>query len=315
MAKFTVIGDLHLTHSNMYKAEKLFNIVESLQNPCIWLGDELHKRGYIEANCLNMLFNYFENSKLEHLILIGNHTWTDANCTEHSLQTLKALKSVTIVDRPLQRGKVLFIPFQRNLDDFRRITEDSNAEYLFFHQGISGFDYGNGFIAENEAPLEALKGFKLAVGGHFHKFQTKDNLLYLGSPFSHNFGESNQIKYLGIFDDETGEMELIKTDFPKHMTTVLDLNLNVNLQVDYYDHNRVILKGTREQIELFDKNKYPEIKFIEEEQAINNILILRETETPESLFRTWFTDVKKETNQDILQLGLRLLKEINNGNA
>jgi len=310
MAKFTVIGDLHLTQSNMYKAEKLFNIVESLQNPCIWLGDELHKRGYIEANCLNMLFNYFENSKLEHLILIGNHTWTDANCTEHSLQTLKALKSVTIVDRPLQRGKVLFIPFQRNLDDFRRITEDSNAEYLFFHQGISGFDYGNGFIAENEAPLEALKSFKLAIGGHFHAFQSKDNLIYLGSPFSHNFGESNQIKYLGIFDNETGEMELIKTDFPKHVTTTLDLSKGNRLQVDEYDYNRIILKGTREQIAAFDKTKYPEFKFIEECILDMDILALKETETPESLFQKWFTDIKKETNPEILQLGLRLLKDV-----
>jgi len=312
MAKYTIIGDIHATESNKHKVEKLFGIIESLGRPTIFLGDQLDKRGYIEINCLNQFYNYFSQSKLQHTLIVGNHCLSTQDSNgQHSMEVFKALKSITVVDKPLRRGKLLFVPFQRSLGDFRRILGDyMMADYLFFHQAVNNFDYGTGLIAEHELDLNALKWFKHAISGHFHKYQTKENFTYLGSPFSHTFGESNQNKYLGIFDDETGEMELIKTDFPKHVTTVLDLNVNINLQVDYYDYNRVILKGTREQIAAFDKTKYPEFKFIEECILDIDILALKETETPESLFQKWFTDIKKENNPDILQLGLRLLKDV-----
>jgi hypothetical protein len=310
MAKYLIIGDIHATEANRHKVEKLFGMIESLGRPTIFLGDQLDKRGYVEISCLNMFFNYFQYSKLQHILMVGNHCLSTQDSNgNHSMEVFKALKSITVVDKPLRQGKVLFVPFQRNLDDFRRIIKDSDAEVLFFHNGVNGFDYGTGLVADRELPIEDLKQFKRAIGGHFHKFQTRDNLTYLGSPFSHNFGESNQDKYLGIFDTDTGTMELIKTDFPRHITTTLDLNVNVNLQLDHYDHNRVILKGTREQIELFDKSAYPEVKFLQE-QVEDSFVPLKETQSPEQLFQKWFTDIKKETNPDILKLGLDILKDV-----
>ena len=311
MGQYLVIGDIHANEGNKHKVEKLLNFIEGYGLPTIFLGDQLDKRGYVEISCLNLFYNFFKQSLLKHLILVGNHDFSTADCLEHSMHPLRYLESVTVVDKPLRRGKVLLMPFQRNLDDFRRITNDfRGAEFLMFHNGVNGFDYGSGLVADRELPIEDLKQFKHAIGGHFHKYQKRENLTYLGSPFSHTFGESNQNKYLGIFDDETGEMELIKTDFPKHVTTTLDLSKGDRLQVDEYDYNRIILRGTREQIAAFDKTKYPEFKFIEECILDMDILALKETETPESLFQKWFTDIKKETNPDILQLGLKLLKDV-----
>lgn len=309
--KYCIAGDPHAQPENLYKLQKLFTLIESIGLPTIFLGDLLHNKDIVRAQCLNAYYNYFSTSKLEFTIITGNHDQLTANCTEHSLQTLKALKSVTIIDKPLRRGQLLFVPFQANLEDFRAIISDpGEAEYVFFHQGVNGFEYTNNIIADKEASLEWFKPYKLAIGGHFHKFSTKDNLVYLGSPFSHNFGESNQDKYLGIFDDETGKLELIKTDFPRHITTTLDLGINDNLQVDYYDYNRVILKGTREQIAAFNKSKYPGLKFIEDRQYKVVKLALKETQTPETLFSTWFKDVKKETNNEIFELGLQILKDV-----
>lgn len=310
MKEYTLIGDLHATKGNKDKVQKLLNLVESIGKKTVFLGDQLDKRGYVEIECLNLLFNYFKNSKLEHIVLVGNHCLASLNGSDHSMETLKQLKNVTVVDKPYFEGKSLFIPYYHNTEDFKKAIEPYNlAHYLFMHQGVSGCDYGNGFIAENELDIKELKKFHRVISGHFHKFQQVDNLTYLGTPFSHNFGESNQDKYIGIFNYSNGELELIKTDFPRHITFELDLNIDNILNLDYYDHNRVILKGTREQIQAFDKSKYPEFKFIDEYTMDSTNLKLKETQTPEEIFVKWFKDIKKETNDEILKLGLDLIKE------
>lgn len=309
--RYLVVGDPHCKPDNLYKMSKLFNTVEARGLPTVWLGDLLDTKDIVRAQCLNSYINYFRYSSLQHIILIGNHDWSTADCNQHSLEALKDLKNVTVVDRPYFEGKTLFVPYFSSHEAFKAAIKPYELPvYLFMHQGVTGCDYGNGFIAENELEIEALVGFDKVISGHFHRYQEKANLVYLGTPFSHSYGESNQDKFLGIFNDEDGSLELIKTDFPRHITHELDLNITDNLIIDEFDHVRVILKGTREQLASFNKSKYPGLKFIEDCQQQIVRSSLKETETPESLLSKWFSDIKKETNPDILNLGLDILKEV-----
>lgn len=307
MSKYLVVGDPHCQPDNLDKIKKLFSLVESYGLPTIWLGDLLHTKDIVRAQCLNAYMTYFTNTQLKHIILIGNHDWTSKDCKEHALEPLKALYDITIVDRPFQEGKTLFLPYSSSIEAFRASLSD--AKYLFMHQGVTGCDYGNGFIAENELPIEDLAAYEKVISGHFHRYQVKDNLTYLGTPFSHTFGESNQIKYLGIFDDSDGSLELIETDFPKHITEEYHIGLENHLNLDEENYNRVLLIGNREEVEEFDKAKYPGVKFIDCPRGIYSKSILQETQTPMDLYTKWFKEVKKESNQELFLLGARILQD------
>ena len=56
---------------------------------------------------------------------------------------------------------------------------------------------------------------KLFIVGHYHKFQKNENILYLGTPYSHSFGEANQKKYILIVDQD---LDFIETSqfLPQH---------------------------------------------------------------------------------------------------
>lgn len=314
MSKFTVIGDPHCKPENLDKIKRLFTIVESEGLPAIWMGDLLDTKDIVRAQCLNAYLTYFKSSKLEHIILTGNHDYTTADCKEHALEALKGLKNVTVVDKPHFEGKSLFLPYFSNTEAFRASIHPYDlAQFLFMHQGINGCDYGNGFVAENELDIQVLSKFDRVISGHFHRYQIKDNLTYIGTPFSHSFGESNQIKYLGIFDDSNGSLELIETDFPKHITEEYHIFLGDenHLKLDSNNYNRVLLIGSREEIANFDKSKFPGVKFIDSPTLLPSQVTIKETQTPEAMFTNWFKHVKKETNDDLYQTGLRILKDVN----
>lgn len=312
--KYTIVGDLHAKPDNLDKVIKLFNKIESLGNPVIMLGDTLDTKEIIRGKCLNLIYTSLRNSKLNWIFIIGNHCWFSSECKEHSLEPLKALNNVTIVDRAYFEGKSLFVPYFARIEDFRAsISPYTLPKYLFMHQGVNGCDYGNGFIAENDMDISEIKQFDRVISGHFHAYQSKDNLTYIGTPFSHSFGESNQQKYIGIFDDEDGSLELLKTDFPKHMTIEFHLSDDGNHildPIDYYDHNRVLLMGSREQIASFDRSKYSGVKFIECPRVGPTKSIIRETQSPDDMYTRWFKEIKKETNDEIYKLGMDILKDV-----
>jgi DNA repair exonuclease SbcCD nuclease subunit len=313
MAKYLIVGDPHARPDNLHKIHKLFQLVESKELPVIWLGDLLDTKDIVRAQCLNAYINYFNNSKLNHIVLVGNHDLLTADSREHSLQALKLLKNVTVVDRAISMDKMLFLPYYRNPEDFRQaISQYKEANYLFMHQDIKNMDYGNGYISTEGNTLEDLKGFKLVISGHYHCYQDKENLIYLGTPFSHNFGESNQEKFLGVFNEEDGKFCTIPIDeFPRHVTFNIDVSDPPQiLMYNDIDHIRVILKGTREQLDKFNKSVYSEFKIIEECVAETHKSVLKETESPESTFSKWFKEIKKCTDNEIHELGLSIIKDI-----
>jgi len=307
MSRFVLIGDPHAKPDNLHKIRKLCDIVENYNLPAVWLGDLLDTKDIVRAQCLNTYYKYFSTSKLKHIILVGNHDYTTGECSEHALETLKALPNVKVVDEPYMEGTTLFLPYYRDNNKLR--NQLVKADVVICHMDIKSFDYGNGFISEEGIHPEELKDYKLIISGHYHKYQQKNNITYLGTPFSHNFGESNQDKYLGIFNDEDTSFSTISTDFPKHRTIELDLSNNHEFDINNVDHFRLIIKGNREQIETFDYSKYPGFKIVPEYVPEVYITDLKQTQTPEDMFSTWFTDIKKETDKELFNLGLYILKE------
>lgn len=319
--KVTLVGDPHAKPDNLDRISQLFDLIERLGNPTVLLGDLLDTKELIRSRCFNLIWERIKNSKLHFYVLVGNHDWHNLDCRDHSLQPLKELPNVTLVDQPhsekLGSRKALFLPYYHDLDafrkDLRRLSKDVGL--FFLHQGVTGFDYGNGFIAENEVDPSELPSKGTVVSGHFHKYQRSGNFMYLGTPFSHSFGESNQEKYLGILDTETGEVELIEAPFKSHVTVELDCDQ------DEFDYEaltqasedaflRVILTGSQARINEFDKDKLRgrDIKILERpDKEDQTEIVVSEQDSNEVKFLKWGREIKK-LDEDTLALGISILR-------
>lgn len=319
MSRYTLIGDPHITHKSLDRAAQLFELVEAVGLPAIWLGDLLDTKEVIRGKCLNAAIEYFRTSKLRHIILIGNHDWFNLECLAHSLEALKLLPNVVVIDKPTQIDDLTFLPYIHDKEilsqELANFCDENRT--LIAHLEITNFDFGNGHLCPGGLPLTALSGFKRVISGHFHKFQQSENLTYLGTPFSHSFGESNQTKYIGMLDTETNELKLAETPFPKHFTIEIDCDSSdisytalVGDEDCVNNFYRVILTGTQVNIDKFQRCVFDKlnVKWIERpsDDSVNDVSI-DETVSNETQFSKWATDIRK-MDEETLKLGLSILE-------
>lgn len=322
--KVCIVGDPHITLKSLDKGRILFKMVEDLGHPTVWLGDLLDTKAVVRGECQNLFFDYFKSSKIQHIILVGNHDYFNLECKDHSLKPLSALPNVKIIDKIETHPKYPFIFFPY-VHDKKYLKEALNCFVdktltAFGHFDVSGFDYGNGhFCDDGIITHDDFKGFKRVVSGHFHKFQNTGNFMYLGTPFSHSFGEANQDKVIGVYDSETNNMELIKTVFPRHVSIKLDLTkTNIYEQLDKFTEEnlnnlmRVQLFGTPELVAKLNKSNYPKsVKWEDKSETINDSsLNVDETLDNKSQFLEWANNIKK-LDQNTISLGLSILEGIN----
>lgn len=318
MSEFTVVGDPHIKPSNLETTAQLFDLVEGLSRPVIWLGDMLDTKEVVRSKCLNALYRYFKGSKLRHYVLVGNHDWHNLECEEHSLEILKELSNVHIIDKPTTFVNLpfLFMPYYHDLDKFKKDLAEyrgigrDKASVLVMHQGINGFDFGNGYIEENGLDFSGFADFHRVISGHFHKFQEKGNLVYVGTPFSHSFGETDQDKFIALYDSASDSIEYVETPFPRHVTLELDAIWLTPDKIKGNNYYRVILTGPQADIEALDKSKFPGVKFIERPEELElEGQIIEESASNEKKFVTWAKEVRK-LDKETVDLGLEIMGEL-----
>lgn len=305
---WTVIGDPHAKPDNLDKINQLFDIIEDLGNDCIVLGDLLDTKELVRGKCLNTYVTRLSASKLNFIILVGNHDWFNLECKEHSLEPLKALPNVRIIDKPTKiKGLGWFLPYMKldALKDFLNAFKKDTT--LFCHIDLIGFDYGNGHLSQEGLDQKELLGKYPVISGHYHKYQLSNNITYLGTPFSHSFGESNQIKYIALFEPSTQALQLLETPFQQHITTFLNTDENPSFFIRDNNFHRVVLKGNVESIKNYPR--IPGVKYIEQPDTLKKAAVVNETQSPEIQFSKWSKEIRNYTDEVVLK-GLGILKDV-----
>ena len=308
-----VVGDPHLTLKSYDKINKLFDIIEEMpQDVVIWLGDFLDTKEVIRGKCLNLLNKRFTSSKKQHIILIGNHDYFNLDCEEHALEVFKSLHpQVIIVDKIMKSNGMWFVPYYH---DMNKLKEDLNVipnnETVFGHFDIIGFDFGNGYISDGGLRHRDFKRFKRVISGHYHKYQERGNLVYLGTPFSHSFGESGQSKFIAIYDSKSDKLDLIPTPFEQHYTWEVNCDETLNAPLlSSKNLHRIILKGKKENIAQFKRDQVFEgTKIIERPDIEEMSIVIDEVDNNFKQFTQWASEVKQLDTQTI-QLGIEILEE------
>jgi DNA repair exonuclease SbcCD nuclease subunit len=171
---------------------------------CFFLGDYHHHRASINLQTLHHALRSLEklSENFKHVYFIaGNHDLFHKSKRDiHSVEWAKHLPNVTVVDNWFEQDGVIIAPWLVG-DDWRTL-KDKQAKYLFGHFELPHFIL-NAMIEmpdHGELQTKHLHQFEYVFSGHFHKRQQRDNVIYIGNAFPHNFSD--------VDDDDRGMMIL-----------------------------------------------------------------------------------------------------------
>jgi DNA repair exonuclease SbcCD nuclease subunit len=187
-------------------------------------GDIFHNRSEIGVNTLAVAKEFFDSFKeFEIFISTGNHCcFFKNNSTVNSISILDGWNNIKIFDKDpviltYKDKKISMIPWGIEYDQIPK------TDICIGHFEISSF-YMNSYKVCDHG-MESKQLFKkapLIISGHFHKKDDrkydKGRIVYLGSPYQHNFGDTGDARGIYVLDLENNELEFIENNIsPKHI--------------------------------------------------------------------------------------------------
>jgi DNA repair exonuclease SbcCD nuclease subunit len=171
---------------------------------CLFLGDWHHHRASINVQSLSYSLKLIEklNNAFEKVLIIpGNHDLYYRDKRDvHSVEWAKHLPNVIIVNDWFVQDDVVIAPWLVG-QDWRKL-QSLSGKYLFGHFELPHF-FMNALVEmpdHGELQLDHLGGFGTVFSGHFHKRQFRNNCIYIGNAFPHNYADAS--------DDDRGMMIL-----------------------------------------------------------------------------------------------------------
>jgi DNA repair exonuclease SbcCD nuclease subunit len=186
-------------------------------------GDIFHNRSEISVATLDIakrFFDYFKDFQI--YILAGNHdSYFKDNSTVNSISIFDGWNNIKIVDKEPKQIKLkdktaALVPWGTTYQDI------PNSDIIFGHFEISSFYMNTYKVCEHGMQSSDLfKKSKTIVSGHFHKKDHRKyengEIVYLGSPYQQNFGDTMDERGIYIYDIDNNEFEFIQNDIsPKY---------------------------------------------------------------------------------------------------
>lgn len=229
---------------------------------CLFLGDYNHTRASINVQTLQFGLRALEklNDNFDQTFFIpGNHDLYYRDKRDvHSVEWAKHLPKVTIVNDWFSAGDVVIAPWLVG-NDWKKLPSLS-GKYLFGHFELPHF-YMNALVEmpdHGELQQEHLTGFDTVYSGHFHKRQFRDNVIYMGNAFPHNYADAG--------DDDRGMMILEWGKVPKFHSWPGQPRFRVYKLSEILDNpDELLLKGMHVRVNLDIDISYEESSFIREQ--------------------------------------------------
>lgn len=188
-------------------------------------GDIFHNRNEIGVSTLaiaKQFFDCFKDFKI--FISSGNHDcfYKDSSSV-NSISILDGWNNINIIDNipvvlETTHKDVVLIPWGTHFED---IPETDGI--IFGHFEINSFYMNSYKVCEHGMQTKDLfKKSKMIISGHFHKKDhrkyDKGEIVYLGSPYQHNFGDTGDQRGIYILDLSNNQLEFIENKIsPVHI--------------------------------------------------------------------------------------------------
>ena len=216
------VGDLHLgvNKNNPLFFKTALRYADWLSAICqkkniktiVQLGDVFHNREMIHLPAINCAHDFFDKLKEYDIhIVTGNHDCLlNNNSDVNSLKLLHEWPNITIHEKVSVIDEICFCGWGTKLEDIPQ-----NNKIIFGHFDIKGFEMSSFKISEHGfSASELMSRCQLLMSGHYHKpqvrFYDKKPLVYTGSAYQLNWGESGEDKYAYILNTETLEYKPVE---------------------------------------------------------------------------------------------------------
>jgi len=236
MAKILIVGDLHCKKTSLDVVGEVLDKCRKIATKCdltVFLGDVNNDKANIRSETIRLLTNKLKSWPTCLDILTGNHDMDNAMYPEggHSLEFLETLSShnpeyvgIKVIKSPeIMRdfiGGRLFIPYypeERFLKEFNKIREQK-ADFVFLHQDMNFCKYSNGTPVRSGISAGMFSQYKRVFVGHIHLPQEFKNIVYVGTPYTESFKESDEDKRVVVYDTDTDKILSIPLGARQHVT-------------------------------------------------------------------------------------------------
>jgi DNA repair exonuclease SbcCD nuclease subunit len=171
---------------------------------CIFMGDWHHQRATINVSTLNYslqaLDKLNESFDIVHFIP-GNHDEYYRDKRDlNSVAFIKKYENIQLYNDIITLDEVAFVPWLVG-DEHKKIRK-LDAKYVIGHFELPHF-YMNAMVQmpdTGELNTNDFDHLGTVFTGHFHKRQERENVVYTGNAFAHNYADAG--------DDERGMMIL-----------------------------------------------------------------------------------------------------------
>jgi DNA repair exonuclease SbcCD nuclease subunit len=276
----------------------------------IFLGDWHHNRSTTDVSTMNYTVSNLErlSQSFERVyFILGNHDLFYKDKREiNSVEFMRLFPNVIPIKETLTEGNVTIMPWLVG-EEWRDIPK-LKSRYIFGHLELPLF-YMNAMVQmpdHGEIQLDSFKGYELGFSGHFHKRQQRQNMIYIGNAFPHNYadawddergmmilewgGEPQYINWTNCPKFRTVKLSQLIDDADNLMQTKMHLRVSLDIDITYeeasfikedfmkkYDIRELTLIAEKKEVEI---NTAMDIQSFESvDQIVSNQLVNIESDT------------------------------------
>lgn len=211
MRRILFIGDVHAVPSELGDCQALVDFVlatakEQLAE-AFFLGDQYHSHQIIRSEVMNFwrtTFKAFKEAGVPVSALVGNHDISGEGNSIHAMAAHE--EQVEVIDRPLVRGGVLFLPYYPDKAGFVAACKANPTRMAVVHQTFMGAQFENGMYAPDgvepaDIPQEEV------LSGHIHLPKVFGKITYIGAPRWRSLSDANTPRAIWLYTvDDSGNV-------------------------------------------------------------------------------------------------------------
>lgn len=297
--------------------DSITQIIESQDSldAVIIAGDFFHNRASIDVDIIALAQRFVSRwaSRSTVVFLAGNHDQFLLNGKITSIAMFKNFSNCVVIEEPqglqIKDEWIHFSPFD---EDLRRVVtgiqtlqQQKFSKYLIGHWTVQGSNTGHFELESGVSKDESvLSVYDQVILGDIHLHQRiGKNIMYVGSPCQHDFGEGGAEKFVWMLDSNSG-LKPIKTSMPKFVR-VLNIE-DAKAQKKLGNYVELLSK------DLETSKKALRCEGIKIQNQFNVSLATEDRPLISSITESIDLYCKSLNREDLVELGNMLMKDILN---
>jgi len=216
-------------------------------------GDIYHLKNFVDSQVLRYTFEMFKQLAAVAPVYMcaGNHDYKSWDKDPVLVEMASGLLGdIHMAERAeLKEGWTLFtFNYRRKVEDLQQILDHWNPiprSIGLFHQDVIGAKYGGITVMRGLQSEQLSRLFTVSFIGHYHKPEAyKPNVISIGAPLAHNFGDAGLKHGWWIYDTDT-----LVSEFAENNTApeFIDLDVDEALVKAIADNGAAAISGRHDQ--------------------------------------------------------------------